>query len=357
MSSNSFHISRANYEEFFLLYIDNELSADERASVEAFATLHPDLGEELDLLRDTTLDVPSLSFGATDALLASSMAHLVVDESLLLYIDNELDRDARKVVELELAANPAFRAQHASVLQAKLDPADTIIFPGKSELYHREEDRRRPLLWLRIAAAVVIAAGIGSILAPSGGSSTGRPPAVAIATPRTSPARTNPEPASQTTATENNEPGLAEQPNRAQGPSMAVAGIVPPAADRKRLPAVKPSGGLTIPATVISGDVPADALAAGLDHASSTSTTTSSAPQQILNTDPVTSSPVAAYNMQNTANNPAAQSADNREDNGRQGSVRGLLRKATRFIERRTGIKSTDDEDRLLVGAVAIPLK
>jgi vesicle coat complex subunit len=40
-----------------------------------------------------------------------------------------------------------------------------------------------------------------------------------------------------------------------------------------------------------------------------------------------------------------------------KGSVRGLLRKATRLIEKRTGIDPTNDDGELLIGAVALRLK
>jgi hypothetical protein len=62
-------IDTGNYEEFFLLYLDNELSAADRASVEAFAASHPALQEELELLLDTRLKPETHSFAHLDLLL------------------------------------------------------------------------------------------------------------------------------------------------------------------------------------------------------------------------------------------------------------------------------------------------
>ena len=39
-------ITRDNYEEFFLLYIDNELSVADREAVEQFIAHHPDLQKD-----------------------------------------------------------------------------------------------------------------------------------------------------------------------------------------------------------------------------------------------------------------------------------------------------------------------
>ena len=55
MSSNhhSPMITRDNYEELFLLYVDDELTAEQKKAVDAFVLLHPDLKAELDLLCST----------------------------------------------------------------------------------------------------------------------------------------------------------------------------------------------------------------------------------------------------------------------------------------------------------------
>ncbi len=55
------NINRHNYEEYFILYMDNELSSDDRRKVELFVKENPDLQEELDLLMQTQL-IPDNSF-------------------------------------------------------------------------------------------------------------------------------------------------------------------------------------------------------------------------------------------------------------------------------------------------------
>ena len=48
-------IDRHNYEEYFLLYIDNELTAEQRKQVESFLADNPDLEGELNQFRQATL--------------------------------------------------------------------------------------------------------------------------------------------------------------------------------------------------------------------------------------------------------------------------------------------------------------
>lgn len=55
-------ITVSNYQEYFLLYIDNELGASEKEMVETFVLQQPQLQEEFTLLKETVLPAERISF-------------------------------------------------------------------------------------------------------------------------------------------------------------------------------------------------------------------------------------------------------------------------------------------------------
>ena len=141
------NINRHNYEEYFILYMDNELGSEERRMVEAFVLQHPDLKEELDLLLQYKLtpDTEILFPGQEDLVKVNGETPITqtnYEEWLLLYIDNELNPDQRKAVERFMAGKPSIQEELALLKRSKLEP-EQIIFAGKESLY-RKEERVRP---------------------------------------------------------------------------------------------------------------------------------------------------------------------------------------------------------------------
>ena len=65
-------INRNNYEEYFLLYTDDELNAAEKRAVEDFIEQHPDLKIELEMLQQSVLPSEPVIFYDKEVLLKTS---------------------------------------------------------------------------------------------------------------------------------------------------------------------------------------------------------------------------------------------------------------------------------------------
>jgi hypothetical protein len=150
-----------NYEEYFLLYADNELSVEEMKHVEVFVSENPVLKEEFEqLLRtisaaDTTIELGDKSFLYKRASSFESRPH---DENFVLYHDGELSKVEETEVE-RLIQDPAFRKEFEELKRARLE-ADEVIFPDKHLLYKKEKDRVIPLVRRWAAAAMLLGFGI-----------------------------------------------------------------------------------------------------------------------------------------------------------------------------------------------------
>ncbi len=148
-------INRHNYEEFFLLYVDNELSATDRNAVELFVRENPDLQIELQLLKQTVAEADSISMHKKDWLYMEDDVS-ALQESLLLYTDDELNPADKKLVETMLSADKAAEAEW-KILQQTIAEADTsIVFEDKPLLYRHAVARIIGIKWWRIAAAAAL---------------------------------------------------------------------------------------------------------------------------------------------------------------------------------------------------------
>ena len=149
-------INRNNYENFFLLYVDGELSAAHRKMVEDFAAANADLQHELDALKQTMLPKDEMAFEEKNSLYRSLVIDESLQEKLLLKIDDELPKTEFAFVNAAIANDEMAGREYAQLQQTKLDTSEKILFADKHLLYRKEKDNVVIGRFLRWAAAAVI---------------------------------------------------------------------------------------------------------------------------------------------------------------------------------------------------------
>ena len=166
------NITRQNYEEYFLLYVDNELNIVQRKAVEAFVEENPDLRAELIMLQDSILPADDeIVFKHKESLLRTSTAPNPVNETnceeyFILYSDDELSHEQKDQVEQFVYRNPQHQASFELLQQVKLMPDSSVVFPDKYALYRHEEEEKKPVIvmrWWKIAAAAAVLLFIGGM--------------------------------------------------------------------------------------------------------------------------------------------------------------------------------------------------
>jgi hypothetical protein len=356
-NNHTHQIHLGNYEEFFVLYMDNELDAEKKLMVEAFLQEHPHLQAELNLLMETKLPLDEMPvFNAAD-LLSDKMKLNTASEELLLFMDGELPAARAAVLEQQLSSDPILQGEYNLLLKSKLDPSDKIIFPYKEGLYRRTERRTIPMgMWVRAAAvAVLVVSGIFFWM--DGDKTTTLPPSVAVRKPGASTQAPGvngvPEPSVQTT-TGNDATGTGEQKDLSSDlianktpKAVPVPGKVPqPATATIQQPVIAAhTTGNNDPVVQVNRTAKPVTLT---DVALKT-------PEEILNKPGVTSDLIQRNTIVYASNTITDEPEAVMET--RKGSVKGLLRKATRLIESRTGISATNDDEELMIGAIAVKLK
>ena len=161
------NINRHNYEEYFLLYADNELSKTEKKVVEIFVQENVDLKEEF-LMIKLTINSPEENMKLADKsfLLKKETSSLINEDNyeqiFILYYDNELSNEQKIETENFVAQNPKFKTYFELIGKTKLTPDNSIIYPDKKQLYRKVKPGKViPLiLWRSLAAAVFIGFGL-----------------------------------------------------------------------------------------------------------------------------------------------------------------------------------------------------
>ncbi len=371
------NINRHNYEEYFILYMDNELNSDERRQVDEFIEKNPDLKEELDILFQYKLvpDADIIFSGKEELLKHDGLVHENFagipgngyQEWLMLYIDNELNADERIAVEKFIQDNPAIKEELIILQRTKLQP-EQIHFAYKESLYKKEEvagGYRRILIamnWWRVAAAVILLLVLGFTVAVLVNKKSVTDKNQMVKVPVNIPVQ-RPEEKKETVKEENEKIATPPVSNAAQN---ELATTTTPSRSKKgaRLKTIdnnikknkqekliinnndqqepilvenKPKQSNNLPQPENSTDqTTVDVVnAKGIKQHEET------IPQELVAKNPVT---------------PDAIQTSNNESGGKKSKLRGFFRKLTRTFEKTTNIDATD-EDRVLIGGLAFKLK
>lgn len=384
-------INRHNYEEYFILYMDNELSSDDRRMVEAFIENHPDLKEELDILLQYKLepDTNIVFAGKEELLKINGSSPITADnyeEWFSLYIDHELTADQKIAVEQFIATNPLAAKELALFQQTKLQPEE-LVFANKELLYRKEEKVRRiPVMWWRVAAAVLILAiGLTTIIVLNNSSSVDKTDPVA----KNNNAEEQIKKEAPVVTKQEDQQSIKE--DNKQLPLQSISNDVENAIannNAKQLTTIDKKNNSA--AIKLKEVLPTSVKKEEEVLANNDSKQTNNLPQPTNNrnfntattTDPnekaiasnnaqkentidnaltnskvtnTTTQPSDPYKYANKPDNNSGDALD--QSTGKKSKLRGFFRKVTRTFEKRTNIDPTDDDQRLLVGGLALRLK
>lgn len=377
-------INRDNYEEFFILYGDNELGSEDKIRVEEFVKENPDLQAEFGLFNQLRFTPDEeIAFDHKESLMQSSGLSKN-EELILLSLDGELDGSQQAEFEQLLSRDASMRAELALYKKASFDPSERIVFPYKESLYRKEEKTRVIPMggfnWRKLAAAaaILVAVSVTAFIAfERKGNDTDNPAAIAgtggsagtdsvqPVTPATEELVKGNDGKNEPAAGDNT-PGVqkhfdhahdtpADKKNVASGDkkkqSPVVNKVIPVKPD---VEVAKSHNNLPKPLNNpnINNVKDNNQLAVNTPPAKQVNTTTTE-----KNSVPVVT-PKADDALQYVVNTDTDPGDDNEEmgPSSKKNKLRGFFRKVTRTFEKTTNIKATDEEDRLLVGGLAIRL-
>lgn len=365
-------ITRHNYEEYFILYLDNELSAADKQMVELFAEQNPDLKDELDLLMQSKL-VPdtNIVFEGKEMLLKNETDLPVtgITEKLLLHLDNELSAGEKADIERLIAADTDVTKEWQLLQQTKL-PAEAIVFLNKESLYRKEETVRVvSIKWWRIAAAAVVLLGIGfgtySILNKKEAVINSGIETAKNDTETNVPKKVD-EPKIISPVIESPKEGIATAPeNKTEQKPLIVkqnSNALIIKGDKKNI-SVQPEQPLVVQNNIIDkkDESPLFDQKNDLkkDNTNDAIAKADNPPSQNIKEDGVTPESSPRNTNTQAGINPEVDRPVYvmSEPSGKKNKLRGFFRKATRVFERTTNISATDNDDRLLIGGLAVRLK
>jgi hypothetical protein len=125
-------ITERNYEHYFLMYIDGELSEMETRLVETFIDKNPIYKKEFDILLHTKLEIDNIEIDKNSLLKTSDITIKNYENYFLLSVDNELNNEEIAKLQSFLLAIPTLQKELDVMQNTKL--TETAFSFNKSSL-------------------------------------------------------------------------------------------------------------------------------------------------------------------------------------------------------------------------------
>lgn len=136
------------------MYVDNELSVQEKEMVEAFVIEHPELAGELELLKQTVLNIEEpVAFAGKEKLIRRPE---LTEEDLLTYLDGEAGSALADNIEQAAKNNDVLKLELETLRKLYVKADLSVQYPAKEKLYKRGAVRSMDLRKLAIAASLLL---------------------------------------------------------------------------------------------------------------------------------------------------------------------------------------------------------
>ncbi len=156
-------INQHNYEHYFLMYIDNELSAEERAEVNDFIMQHPNYANKLEELQQLKISPDNIIYENKFSLYKLSEQ----DEQCITYLENEMTIEEKVSFESEISTNIYLQSNVKQWQATFITPPTTIeIDPNFKNSLYKKSAQIKPLWattifkrWASVAAILILVIG------------------------------------------------------------------------------------------------------------------------------------------------------------------------------------------------------
>jgi hypothetical protein len=158
-------ITRNNYEEFFLDYLEGNLDESLYDQFIEFLQGNPELKEELKSLTTYSTEPEEIVFSGKDKLYKSKYdSQKEFDFTAVAAIEGDLDPAEEIQFRDYLAKNPAKEKEFDTIKKTKLVADETIVFAKKPSIHKTTGVRRFLYYTSRIAAVLILVFSVGVFL-------------------------------------------------------------------------------------------------------------------------------------------------------------------------------------------------